>query len=81
MLALHAIAAVPISSIKIEGNYEVFFDASGTLQRAGFLEMACESSMIKAVYCEKPTATESAEAVRLARRYGSERSAGFVNGV
>jgi len=61
-----------------EGDYEVFFDASGTLQRAGFLEMACESSMIKAVYCEKPTATVSKEAVRLAKMV---ESAGKKNGV
>lgn len=27
LLLLHLIAAIPISSIKIEGNYEVFFDA------------------------------------------------------
>lgn len=61
-----------------EGDYEVFFDASGTLQRAGFLEMACESSMIKAVYCEKPTATVTKEAVRLAKLV---EGAGKKNGV
>jgi len=61
-----------------QGDYEVFFDASGTLQRAGFLEMACDSSMIKAVYCEKPTATKADEAVRLARMV---EKAGKKNGV
>lgn len=61
-----------------EGDYEIFFDASGTLQRAGFLEMACRSSMIKAVYCEKPTATEAKEAVRLAQMV---EKAGKKNGV
>lgn len=49
------------------GDYEIFFDASGTLQRARFLEMACASDMIKAVYCEKPTATTTDEAVRIAK--------------
>lgn len=56
--------------------YPVFFDASGTLQRAGFVEMAVESG--KAVYCEKPTATTTGEALRLARL--CER-AGVKNGV
>ncbi len=49
------------------GDYELFFDASGTLQRAEFLEKAAASDMIKAIYCEKPTATETKEAVRLAK--------------
>jgi len=49
-----------------EGDYEIFFDASGTLQRAGFLEKACASEMIKAVYCEKPTATQTDKAVAIA---------------
>ncbi len=61
-----------------EGEYEVFFDASGTLQRAQFLEMACQSPMIKAVYCEKPTATVANEAVRLAQMV---EKAGMKNGV
>ncbi len=60
------------------GDYEIFFDASGTLQRAGFLEMACASKMIKAVYCEKPTATKTDEAVRLAKMV---EKAGKKNGV
>ena len=47
------------------GDCEIFFDASGTLQRAGFVEMAVKAR--KAIYCEKPTATQTAEAVRLAR--------------
>ncbi|MEM1212405.1 MAG: Gfo/Idh/MocA family oxidoreductase [Planctomycetota bacterium] len=60
------------------GDYEVFFDASGTLQRAGFLEMAAASDTIKAVYCEKPTATETKEALRLAELI---ETAGKKNGV
>jgi predicted dehydrogenase len=60
------------------GNYEIFFDASGTLQRAGFLEKAAASDSIKAIYCEKPTATETQEAVRLAKLV---EDAGKKNGV
>jgi predicted dehydrogenase len=44
---------------------EVFFDASSTLQRPGFVELAARSG--KAVYCEKPTATTLNEALRLVR--------------
>lgn len=58
------------------GDYEIFFDASGTLQRARFIEMAVKAG--KAIYCEKPTAVETEEAVRLARLV---RDAGLKNGV
>lgn len=58
------------------GDYEVFFDASGTLQRAPFVEMAVAAG--KAIYCEKPTAVETAEAVRLAKIV---EEAGLKNGV
>ncbi len=58
------------------GDYEIFFDASGTLQRAQFIEMAVKAG--KAIYCEKPTAVHSAEALRLARLV---EGAGLKNGV
>ena len=58
------------------GDYEIFFDASGTLQRAGFVEMAVAAG--KAIYCEKPTATNTAEALRLAQL---AEDAGVKNGV
>jgi len=58
------------------GDYEIFFDASGTLQRAGFIEMAVKAG--KAIYCEKPTAVETKEAVRLAKLVDD---AGLKNGV
>ena len=45
-------------------KYEIFFDASGTLQRAGFIEKAVKAK--KAIYCEKPTAVTTSEALRLA---------------
>ncbi|MGI9242024.1 MAG: Gfo/Idh/MocA family protein [Verrucomicrobiales bacterium] len=57
------------------GDYEIFFDASGTLQRAGFIEMAAKAG--KAIYCEKPTATGTAEALRLAK---VAEDAGVKNG-
>jgi predicted dehydrogenase len=56
--------------------YPVFFDASGTLQRARFVEMATQAK--KAIYCEKPTATTTDEALRLARLV---EGAGLKNGV
>ena len=43
----------------------VFFDASSTLHRARFVEMAAKAG--KAVYCEKPTAVTTDEALRLAK--------------
>jgi predicted dehydrogenase len=55
---------------------EIFFDASGTLQRAGFIEKAVKAK--KAIYCEKPTATVTKEALRLARLV---EDAGLKNGV
>lgn len=58
------------------GDYEVFFDASGTLQRGRFIEMAAAAG--KHIYCEKPIATSTAEAVRLAQ---VAEAAGVKNGV
>lgn len=55
---------------------EIFFDASGTLQRAGFVEKAVKAG--KAIYCEKPTATKTDEALRLATLV---EKAGLKNGV
>lgn len=59
-----------------DARYEVFFDASGTLQRSGFVERAARAK--KAIYCEKPTATTTAEALRLARLC---EDTGLKNGV
>src|SRR3954466_4662313 len=55
---------------------EIFFDASGTLQRAGFVEKAVKAK--KAIYCEKPTAVTTGEALRLAKLC---EDAGLKNGV
>jgi predicted dehydrogenase len=55
---------------------EIFFDASGTLQRAAFVERAVAAG--KHIYCEKPTAVETTEALRLAKVC---EDAGVKNGV
>ena len=44
-----------------------------------FVERAVKAG--KAISCEQPTAVETAEAVRLAKRFGSDDSGRFVNGV
>ncbi|WP_432797755.1 Gfo/Idh/MocA family protein [Poriferisphaera sp. WC338] len=63
----------------VDGKFddtEIFFDASGTLQRARFIEMAVKAG--KAIYCEKPTAVTTDEAIRLAEL---AENAGLKNGV
>ncbi len=65
-----------VEAVLADPAYEIFFDASGTLQRARFVEMAVAAG--KAVYCEKPTAVETAEALRLATLC---EDAGIKNGV
>ena len=57
------------------GN-QIFFDASSTLHRSRFVEMAAKAG--KAIYCEKPTAVTTEEALRLARIC---EDAGVKNGV
>jgi predicted dehydrogenase len=64
--------AVPLA----DPAYQIFFDASGTLQRAKFVEMAVKAG--KSIYCEKPTAVTTAEALRLATLC---EKAGVKNGV
>ncbi len=53
-----------LDQVLADQRYAVFFDASGTLQRAGFIERAVAHN--KAIYCEKPTAVVTSEALRLA---------------
>jgi len=73
-------AKLPISTdldaCLADPKYEIFFDASGTLQRAGFIEKAVKAK--KAIYCEKPTAVTTSEAIRLA---GVCEQGGVKNGV
>ncbi len=59
-----------------EKQYSIFFDASSTLHRARFVEMAVKAG--KSIYCEKPTAVETSEALRLAKLC---EDAGVKNGV
>lgn len=59
-----------------DDSNQIFFDASSTLHRARFVEMAVKAG--KAIYCEKPTAVETSEAIRLANLC---REAGVKNGV
>ena len=54
---------------------EIFFDASGTPYRIPFLERAIAAG--KHIYCEKPTATEFSEALRIAE---VAEKAGVKNG-
>jgi predicted dehydrogenase len=56
--------------------YSVYFDAQGTQQRAGSVKRAIAAG--KHVYCEKPTATGTAEAYEL---YSLARARGVKNGV
>ena len=65
-----------LAAVLADPAYPVFFDASGTLHRARFVEMAAAAG--KAIYCEKPTAVETSEALRLA---GVCEKAGVKNGV
>ncbi len=59
-----------------DDHNQIFFDASSTLLRAKFVEKAVEAG--KAVYCEKPTAVTTKEALRLAELC---EKAGLKNGV
>jgi predicted dehydrogenase len=59
-----------------DDHNQVFFDASTTLHRPRFIEMAAEAG--KAIYCEKPTAVTTSEALRLAELC---ETAGVKNGV
>ena len=65
-----------LDSVLSDDAYPIFFDASGTLFRAGFVERAAAAG--KAIYCEKPTAVTTDEALRLAKIC---EDAGVKNGV
>ncbi len=58
-----------------DDHNQIFFDASTTLLRPGFIEKAAAAG--KAIYCEKPTATSLDEAIRLGQLC---RDAGVKNG-
>ena len=63
------------AALKDDHN-RIFFDASTTLLRTRFVEKAVQAG--KAVYCEKPTAVTTSEALRLAELC---EKAGLKNGV
>jgi len=65
-----------LDSVLGDSQYEIFFDASSTVLRAPFVERAVQAG--KAIYCEKPTATTTDEALRLAKLC---EDAGLKNGV
>ena len=64
-----------LDAVLANPDYPVFFDASLTQLRGGFVERAVAAG--KAVYCEKPTAVNLAEALRLAELV---EKAGVKNG-
>lgn len=64
-----------LDAVLADDSYSVFFDASGTPYRIGFLERAIAAG--KHIYCEKPTAADPAEALRIA---GVAEEAGVKNG-
>lgn len=68
--------ATDLNQVLNNPRYEVFFDASGTSFRAGFLDRAIAAG--KAIYCEKPVATDLQTALRLA---SDCEQAGLPNGV
>jgi predicted dehydrogenase len=65
-----------IQSVLDDPYYEIFFDSSGTQQRTRFVEMAVKAG--KAIYCEKPTAVTTEEAIYLSKLC---TDAGLKNGV
>ncbi len=65
-----------VDRVIADQNTDIVFDASGTLQRGGVIAKAVDNN--KPIYCEKPIATNAAEALRLAALV---ESAGIKNGV
>ncbi|MBL6922823.1 MAG: Gfo/Idh/MocA family oxidoreductase [Akkermansiaceae bacterium] len=64
-----------LDRVLADDSYQIFFDASGTPYRVGFLERAIAAG--KHIYCEKPTAVLSSEAYRIAE---VAEAAGVKNG-
>ncbi|YCM43204.1 Gfo/Idh/MocA family oxidoreductase [Verrucomicrobiaceae bacterium 227] len=64
-----------LDAVLADDYYQIFFDASGTPYRVGFLERAIAAG--KHIYCEKPTAVDPAEAFRIAE---VAEAAGVKNG-
>lgn len=64
-----------LDSVLADPFYQIFFDASGTPYRIGFLEKAIAAG--KHIYCEKPTSDLASEAFRIAE---VAEKAGVKNG-
>ena len=73
----HGVAkySTDLDAVLADPNYSIFFDASGTPHRIPFLERAIAAG--KHVYCEKPTATKTADALGIAQK---AEAAGVKNG-
>ncbi len=65
-----------LQSVLDDPHYKIFFDSSGTTHRKRFVEMAVKAG--KAIYCEKPTAITTDEALYLHKLC---KDAGLKNGV
>lgn len=65
-----------LESVLKDDHYKIFFDSSGTTHRKRFVEMAVKAG--KSIYCEKPTAITTEEAVYLGKLC---EDAGLKNGV
>jgi predicted dehydrogenase len=65
-----------LDAVMADPYYKIFFDSSGTQYRKGFVAKAVKAG--KAIYCEKPTAITTAEALELAKWC---EDAGLKNGV
>ncbi|MGB0144562.1 MAG: Gfo/Idh/MocA family protein, partial [Akkermansiaceae bacterium] len=64
-----------LDAVLADDSHSIFFDASGTPYRVGFLERAIAAG--KHVYCEKPTAVDPAKAYSIAE---VAEAAGVKNG-
>ena len=65
-----------LDAVLADPHYKIFFDSSGTQFRKGFVAKAVKAG--KAIYCEKPTAITTKEALELAEWC---EKAGLKNGV
>jgi len=65
-----------LDSVMSDDSYQIYFDAQSTQRRAEAVKAAVEAG--KAIYCEKPTAVSTEEAMEL---YNLCKNAGVKNGV
>jgi len=65
-----------LDSVMSDDSYQIYFDAQSTQRRAEAVKAAVEAG--KAIYCEKPTAVSTEEAMEL---YNLCKNVGVKNGV